>query len=429
MNKNNVPEYALARKIEKLDELDNKITSILSISSSIRGRTFLRLPVRTQKKLLENLSKNDVLVLLQNIDPDEATDVLQRISSEDFRADILENLQEQLREKVEFLLRFNPESAAGLMSLDYTIVSFNQTLSSVNKLVIKHEAKTGKFPTILVERDGECIGELQSYFLAIRNPRERVLKHTTPINTIKYDESQDKIIKKFRDTRHDKVLVVDDLSSIIGIIYSDDIIGVLDNKTKSLYDDFFHLGGVNRDHLSEGNSILDVSILTGVKNRLSWLIAGLVGALLIATFITFFKETLATYILIASFIPAVIYISGALGTQIQTVLVRDLAVLGESFKAKSYFLKQLSISLIIALIMSLTLFGFISLFWSELLIAFTIALACFISLIFTSFVAFFITLTIKKFNFDPAFGSGPMVNIFSDSVSVIVYFSVVMLLL
>ncbi len=429
MNKNKFSESSLAQEIEKLDNIEIQEKKLLNIASSLRSRTFLRLSVHTQKDLLTRLSKDDVLVLLHNMDPDEATDVLQRIVSKELRAHLIENLHEQMRDKVEFLLRFHPDSAAGLMSLDYIIVSYNQTLSSVNRLVVKHEARTGKFPTIIVEKDGECVGELQGHFLAIRNPRERVQKHMVFINTVKYDEYQNKIIKKFRETRHDKVVVVDDSGSIIGIIYSDDVISVLDSKNKMLYEDFFHLGGVNKSHLAEGSSSLDMSLFMGVKSRLSWLVVGLFGAMLMATFITFFEETLATYVLIASFIPAVVYIGGSLGTQIQTILVRDLVVLGSSFNAKYYFLRQITISFFIALAMSLILLSFIFLFWGELIIAFAIALACFISLMFTTLIAFFITLAIKKFNFDPAFGSGPMVTIFSDLLSVVVYFSVVVLLL
>lgn len=428
MTKSYESERFFTENIEKESSVDFKKKELFSCPELLRSRVFLRLHIHTQKKLLNVMNLNEILGLIKFMDPDEVTDVLQRINSENIKSGVFDALQNDLREKVEFLLRFHPESAAGLMSLDYIIVAHNKTLSSVNKLVIKHEKRTGKFPTILIEKNGNPIGELPGHFLAIRSPSETVVKHIVPLHLIKYDESQEELIKKFKDARHDKVIVVDDSDSVIGIIYSDDILNVLDNKNKTLHKDLFHLGGVAESNFNTKTS-LDMSVFKGVKIRLSWLVAGLFGAILMATFITLFEETLTTYVLIASFIPAIVYISGSLVTQTQTIFIRDLALLGKKFNAKTYFFRQFVVSFFISLCISFILFFFIELFWNELIIALAISMATFLSLIFTNLIAFFTIIGIKKLNFDPAFGSGPIAIIFSDMLSVFIYFLVVILVL
>jgi len=222
-----------------------------------------------------------------------------------------------------------------------------------------------------------------------------------------------------------KQVVVTKSKKFLGVIVSRKILHTIN---KSLREDIFHFAGIHKSHLEFENS-LEMPIYKVLRHRLSWLIAGLFGAIFMALYISLFEETLATYLLVASFIPAIVYISGALGTQIQTIFVRDLAVLGNKLNLKKYFFKQLYISLLISLIIGFLLFSFIALFWKSPLIALAIGLASFISLICTGAIAFFITLAIKRFNFDPALGSGPIATIISDITSVVIYFIVVVLLL
>ena len=170
-------------------------------------------------------------------------------------------------------------------------------------------------------------------------------------------------------------------------------------------------------------------LFKAIKERLSWLIVGFIGAMLIAFYIGLFEETLQKYLIIAAFVPAIVYLSDALGTQIQTIFVRDLAVLGKAINFKKYFLKQIFISFFIASIIGILLFSSIYLFYGLFKISLIISLAAFVALIITSFTALIITLLIKKFNFDPALGSGPIATIISDMSSVIIYFLIVFLLI
>jgi magnesium transporter len=148
-----------------------------------------------------------------------------------------------------------------------------------------------------------------------------------------------------------------------------------------------------------------------------------------AIFITFFEHTLSKYIIIASFVPTIVYLSGALGVQLQTVFIRDLAVLGNNIKIVKYFIRQMGISFFLSIIIGTFIFGFISLIWRNQLIAATIAIATILALILTGFNALLTTLILRKFKFDPTLGSGPIATVVSDLTSVVIYFGVVVILL
>ncbi len=212
---------------------------------------------------------------------------------------------------------------------------------------------------------------------------------------------------------------------LIGAVSSREILSTIN---KSLRTDIFHFAGVHKSHLDFENS-LEVPFLKAVKHRFYWLFAGFIGGMLMALYIGLFEETLAQHLIIASFVPAIVYISDALGTQFQTIFVRDLAIMGKELDFKKYFLKQMAIGVLIAFIIGILMFFSILFIWSVPQIAFIISLASVITLIVASFTALLITLLIKRFKFDPALGSGPIATIISDTTSVVIYFIIVVLLI
>ena len=121
--------------------------------------------------------------------------------------------------------------------------------------------------------------------------------------------------------------------------------------------------------------------------------------------------------------------SNALGTQHQTLFIRDLALLGRKLNIKKYFIKQMTIGLFIAIIISVTLFFVVGLLWKQFFMAFVIGTSMFFTLFVTSFTSFLVTFCISKMKLDPALGSGPLATIISDVTSIMVYFLIAFLLL
>lgn len=212
---------------------------------------------------------------------------------------------------------------------------------------------------------------------------------------------------------------------LIGVVNTDSIFSILN---RALREDILYLAGIHKSHLKYENS-LKVPLILSIAHRLPWLIIGLIGITIAAIFISIFEATLGKYLILAFFIPAIVYMSDALGTQLQTLFIRDLAILGESLNMKKYLLRQIFIGLILGLILSVLVFFIISIFWKQPYIGFVIAFSMFITLILSSVTSLFITLIIKKLKFDPALGSGPFATIISDVSSILFYFIVAYLFL
>lgn len=212
---------------------------------------------------------------------------------------------------------------------------------------------------------------------------------------------------------------------LLGVVPPHKIISILN---RSLSKDILHFAGIHSSHLQYENS-LEVPLFQSVLHRVPWLIFGLAGIIIVAAFIGFFEHVLSKNLILAFFIPSIVYMSDAVGTQHQTLFVRDLAIMGKKLKIPQYFMREGKIALLIGFCIGLVMFFAISLFWKQPYIAFVIAIASVASIIITSFTSLMITLLLQRAGSDPALGSGPLATIISDTTSIFVYFAVASFLL
>ena len=203
---------------------------------------------------------------------------------------------------------------------------------------------------------------------------------------------------------------------------------VLHILNRSLQEDILHFAGIHKSHLQYENT-LAVPLHVTLLHRLPWLVVGLFGIMLLARVIGIFESVLERHLILASFIPAIVYMSDALGTQHQTLFVRDLSVLGKEMRLGYYFARQMAVALCVGLVISALVFATVLLAWHEAFIGLIIAASMLIALLVTGFTSLATTLLLHKLGQDPALGSGPFATIVSDITSVVIYFLIASLLL
>ncbi|QLK24838.1 magnesium transporter [Natrinema zhouii] len=286
------------------------------LSRSRQRDVFFHLPETVQQSLVADLDRDGLQRFVRRLDPDEVADVLV-LADEGTREDVLRQLDEDRQEKAAFLLEFSPESAAGLMHLDYVTVGVDQGIDAIARRVQRHEDRTGRLPTIFVTEADELIGELPGQVLAITDEeaidlREHV--HETPV--VAFDSPDTEAVDVFRENPESSVAVLDDDGSILGVIYAEDLLRVVEEEAgETLYE----FTGVQ-----EEESVLD-GPLSKVRYRYKWLIINLGTAFLAAGAVGFFEDTIAAFTLLAVYMPVVAGMGGNAGTQSMAVTVRGLA--------------------------------------------------------------------------------------------------------
>ena len=358
-----------------------------------QGFILLSLPKRLQREIIDKLKDEELIELLDYLDPDEVTDLLQNVGIKRSKK-ILKRLGKEISEKVEFLLKFNPRTAAGLMSLDYIEVDKNTTFEQLSKIIQKHEKRTGKFPAILVVQDGFLAGEIPAHTLAIAKRKEKISKYIKKIPSIEYNKSEHEIVGIFRKHPHNKIVVLDKDDSILGIIYSDDILKLIEKQSAN---DIRQFAGV-----SEEEDVLD-SATTKVKNRYRWLIINLATAFLAASVVGLFQGTISKYVLLAVYMPIVAGMGGNAGTQTLAVVVRGLALKEIELKTgKRVIINEIIAGGINGIINGI-LVAAVAILWNKNpMLGLVIGLAMIINLIIAGFFGAIIPLIMKRLGKDPA---------------------------
>ena len=295
----------------------NPAAEFEGLSPSRRREVFFLLPETVRRTLVEDFDDGQLGRFVNRLDPDEVADVL-GLADESRREAALRRLDEERRGKVEFLLGFAPESAAGLMRLNYVTVDVDRDLETVASRVQTHEERTGEFPTVLLTEGEELLGELPGQVLAMTHEGAVDLRdHVLELPVVAYDTPEASVVDVFREHPESTVAVLNDDRTVMGVIHAEDLLRVIEEGAgETLYE----FTGVR-----EEESILD-GPASKVRYRYKWLIINLGTAFLAAGMVGVFEDTIQAFTLLAVYMPVVAGMGGNAGTQSMAVTVRGIAL-------------------------------------------------------------------------------------------------------
>ena len=413
----------------------NQIRDIVhNISFNLKKRTeiFLSLPVEIRPLVLLHLRKSvlcdlisqlpnkELINALEKLDPDKATDIIQ-VFPQKQQKKIIEQLTEELKNQVRFLSKFDPLTAAGLMSLNYIQIEEDDSIEDLIKRIKIHEKRTARFPTILVVREGRLIGYIPGHKIGFALPEEPIKKYIAHIPVIKHDANYKEVIKLFKEHPHSKVAVLDDSNNILGVIYADDILRVLEEQESAL---LYNFAG-----LSKEESITDRA-RTKVKFRYKWLIINLATALLAAFTVKLFDQTISKYVLLAVYMPVVAGMGGNAATQTLAVMVRGLTLRKINTKTLWYVLKnELGAGFINGLINAVIIALIVVALNHNYAIAFILGLALVINLLVAGFFGTLIPVTMRILGKDPASSATIFITTATDVLGFLVFLGLATLIL
>lgn len=219
------------------------------------------------------------------------------------------------------------------------------------------------------------------------------------------------------------VPVVDKEGKFLGAIPSDVILDGLYRKTTK---DILRFGGVL--HTSAVDDIFRLSLFTSLKHRLPWLILGLAGGVLASGIVRGFEAVISKNLILAAFIPLIVYMADAVGTQMEAFMIRDLA-LTPRLKFIKYFTHQFLIVTMMGSVIGALAYAGTLMIYGQARISFVVALALFFAILSALFSGLIIPFLFSKLKTDPANASGPIATILQDIISVFVYFAIAYLLL
>lgn len=322
--------------------------------------------------------------------------------------------------------KYGPNSVARKIITEVPLATSNDTVGSTIKRINRNIKRFKAIDYIYIINEKANLLGIISYKELLEHNKDIKLGDIMHTKLVSASPAADQ--EKVADlaVRHKiKAIPIIENKRLIGVMSIEQILLTLN---RALREDILHMAGIHKAHLNYENT-LDVPLPLAILHRIPYLLIGLLGIIIAAFYVSFFEATLQKHLILAFFIPAIVYLSDALGTQLQTLLIRDLVILGNELDIKRYIFRQVVIGMLIALLISGIIFLTIDFIWAQPFMAFVISLATFVSVVITSFIQLKITLLINRYKLDPALGSGPIATVISDILSIIIYFAIAVLFL
>lgn len=399
---------------------DERTDTFLSLDQDDRIDMMRSLTKHVKRDLLFRLPDGDVASLLEAIPPDEATDMLQLLTSHK-REKVLQLLSEDMKNSLSTLLEFDPETAAGLMTLDYVEVEATDTVEDAARKFRQHEHHTGRPPVILVKKEDRLAGFLPGHELTFASKRDKVEPFVKHVPSISYAATHDEVVQMFRAHPHGKVVVLNDAGNVLGIIYSDEVLKLIQQQEDSSLYDF---AGISQEE-----SVTDPARLK-VKNRYRWLIINLGTAFLAAAVVSMFEATISEYVLLAVYMPIVAGMGGNAATQTLAVQVRGIALKQIRLRTAWRTLKsELGAALINGLINGAIVAAIVIVFNHDLMIALILAVAMVINLQVAALFGTLVPLIMKRLGKDPAASATIFITTGTDVLGFLAFLGLATLLL
>ena len=282
-----------------------------------KGILFSELDEDIFVEFIDGMEPDEVVAILEAMPNDDVADLLNQLP-EETASGLLRRMKKEGSDEVEDLMRFEDDTAGGIMNPDF--IALNQEITAKAAIEqIQKEFADVEMPFYLyaVDEYGNLVGVCSLRQLVVVKPHTPLKAFmTTDVLSVQTHMDQEEVAKLV--ARYDilAVPVVDDSNRLVGIVTVDDVIDIFREEAT---EDILKMAGVGEEFVETK------SILKSTRIRLPWLFASCLGGIFAFYVIGRFEDSLSRVTYLAAFIPVIMGMGGNIGTQSSTIVVRGLA--------------------------------------------------------------------------------------------------------
>jgi len=410
---------------EILDELDfDEATYIFKVLDSEKtAEILLELEDDLRENILSRLSPKEIAEELDELETNDAADIIAELSQEK-KEEVISELQdvEHAKDIVE-LLRFDEDTAGGIMHKELVKVNENWTvLTCVKEMRIQAENISRVHSIYVVDDEDRLKGRLSLKDLLTTSTKTPIRDiYISKLNYVKVDTEDVEVARIMQKYDLEAIPVVDELGRLVGRITIDDIVDVIKDEADK---DYQLAAGISQD-VEADDSILELT-----KARLPWLVLALLGGFISVKVLGLFEGAMVEHGNLFFFTPLIAAMAGNVGVQSSAIIVQGLANDTLSGTLFNRLIKEVSLSLLNGLILATILFlGSYFLLNVQPIIGVVITIALVSVIIIASLIGTFIPLLLDKYGIDPALATGPFITTSNDICGILIYFSIAKLIL
>ncbi|MDE2876578.1 MAG: magnesium transporter [Gemmatimonadota bacterium] len=397
------------RRLEVLKALPTEVASETLAEmeeDEDRAELLAELGVRRGAELLQELADDDAADLLGELEPGDRDRILAALPSEEAG---------EIRE----LLRYDEETAGGLMTTSLVSVATTATAAQAIAEIREKGREVEEFYTVfVVGRGGLLEGTVPLDDLILADPGDTVRSLVVPVPaTVFPDTDQEEVGRVMGRYNLVNIPVVNEEGALLGRITFDDVIDVIEAETT---EDILRLAGVSDEEELKGGW------LDSVRSRLPWLVLNLVTAGVAASVILRFEELISRFVFLAFLMPVIAALGGNTGTQALAVTIRRIAV-GDELPGGRFQVvgKEVLVGLLNGFVLGLVfaLFAYVYVPEDGLRIGVVVLLAMWANIVVAGFAGALIPTVLKRLGVDPAVASSVFVHTLTDLVGFIMVLS------
>ncbi len=395
----------------------------------------VRIPTDILAGILEEAEEEDKGELLGLFSTDQKVDIISEMASDEV-ADMMEHfdddevnelissLDEEKAQEIKQLMSYDPETAGGIMATEFVPVNAQMTVKDTLEYLQKNgeDAETINY-LYMLDPDDKLKGVVSLRDIVMSEFNLPLTELVNPnVVSVPTNMDQEEVAQLFRKYGFSAIPVVDENHKMLGIITADDVLDVVVDEST---EDFERMSALSHSE----TEYLDSSVMTLARKRIFWLLFLMISATFTGIVIQRYESALAIdgMLILVAFIPMLMDTGGNAGSQSATLVIRGMA-LGE-ISIKDFFevlFKEIRVSLVVGLALSVVNLLRIWMFNKDLMLALSVSIAMFFTVIIANVVGGTLPLIARKFKLDPAIMAAPIITTIVDVLALIVYFSVAM---
>lgn len=383
-----------------------------------RARVFRLLAREQAGAVLPEMDDQSLLELVRALDEDELTEILGRMSPDNAAEvvgelpeaeaeKLLDLMEEEGAENVQGLLKYGEKTAGRIMTPEFRAVYEETPVNQALDYLRKSADAESVFYLYAVDDHNHLVGVVPLRRLITADPSTPIrLICQREVLSVTPETDQEEVARLV--TKHNllAVPVVSRENTLLGVITVDDVIDVIHEEAT---EDIQRPAGLGGDE-----TVFDPPRVVGPK-RLIWLLINLATAILAASVIGLFEESIRSLALLAVFMPIVASMGGIGTTQTSTVVIRGLA-LGDLTPVHLWRVlrKELALSLTTGAANGLVMMVIAYVWKGQFLLSLILGVALLLNMLVAAVVGVLIPVALKIFRIDPAIASSVIITTFTD---------------
>lgn len=410
---------------EILDELDfDEATYIFKVLDSEKtAEILLELEDDLRENILSRLSPKEIAEELDELETNDAADIIAELSQSK-KKEVISELQDVEHAKdIVDLLRYDEDTAGGIMHKELVKVNENWNVFTCMKEMRIQAKNISRVHSIyVVDDEDKLLGRLSLKDLLTASTKTPISEiYIRKLNWVQVDSENVEVARIMQKYDLEAIPVVDELGRLVGRITIDDIVDVIKDEADK---DYQLAAGISQD-VEADDSIIELT-----KARLPWLVLALLGGFISVKMLGLFEPAMKDHGSLFFFTPLIAAMAGNVGVQSSAIIVQGLANHTISGSIFNRLLKEISLSLLNGAILAIILFvGSHFLLGVDPKIGMIVTIALVSVIIIASLIGTFIPLLLDKFGIDPALATGPFITTSNDICGILIYFSIAKMIL